>query len=437
MFIKNLQEFKNKSATLKGWIYNLRSSGKIMFLQLRDGTGFCQCILERETLKQVQGDKRAEELWNQAQKITLESSVELTGTVTEHPKNKNEFELQVKDFKIYQIPSEEYPISKKEHGPEFLLDNRHLWLRSKKQWAIMRIRDEIIRATYSFFYKNNFIKIDSPILTPNACEGTTTLFDLKYFDLGKAYLSQSGQLYLEAAIMAHSRVFDFGPTFRAEKSKTRRHLTEFWMMDAEMAFCDHECNMQMQENLILYIIKQVLKNKKPELEILERDVAKLEKIKAPFGRITHNEAVKKLQKLGSKITAKDDLGAEDETLLTKDSDAPIFVEKWPKEIKAFYMKRDSENSDVVLGSDLIATEGHGEIIGGSQREDDYEVLKARIIKEKLPLKEFAWYLDLRKFGSVPHSGFGYGLERLTGWITGIHHIRETIPFPRLINRITP
>jgi len=437
MFIKNLQEFKNKSATLKGWIYNLRSSGKIMFLQLRDGTGFCQCILERETLKQVQGDKRAEELWNQAQKITLESSVELTGTVTEHPKNKNEFELQVKDFKIYQIPSEEYPISKKEHGPEFLLDNRHLWLRSKKQWAIMRIRDEIIRATYSFFYKNNFIKIDSPILTPNACEGTTTLFDLKYFDLGKAYLSQSGQLYLEAAIMAHSRVFDFGPTFRAEKSKTRRHLTEFWMMDAEMAFCDHECNMQMQENLILYIIKQVLKNKKPELEILERDISKLEKIKAPFARITHNEAVKKLQKLGSKITAKDDLGAEDETLLTKDSDVPIFVEKWPKEIKAFYMKRDSENSDVVLGSDLIATEGHGEIIGGSQREDDYEVLKARIIKEKLPLKEFAWYLDLRKFGSVPHSGFGYGLERLTGWITGIHHIRETIPFPRLINRITP
>jgi len=428
MQIKNLKDYKNKSATLKGWIYNLRSSGKIMFLQLRDGTGFCQCILNKKDV--------SEEKWSQAQKITLESSVELTGTITEHPKNKNEFELQVKDFKIYQIAAE-YPIGKKDHGPEFLLDNRHLWLRSKKQWAIQQVRDEIISATYDFFHENNFIKIDSPILTPNACEGTTTLFDLKYFDLGKAYLSQSGQLYLEAAIMAHSRVFDFGPTFRAEKSKTRRHLTEFWMMDAEMAFCDHECNMQMQENLILYIIKQVLKNKKPELEILERDISKLEKIKAPFGRITHNEVVKKLQKSGSKITAKDDLGAEDETLLTKDSDVPIFVEKWPKEIKAFYMKRDPENSDVVLGSDLIATEGHGEIIGGSQREDDYEVLKARIIKEKLPLKEFEWYLDLRKFGSVPHSGFGYGLERLTGWITGIHHIRETIPFPRMLNRIRP
>lgn len=428
MFIKNLKNNKNKNTTLKGWVYNLRSSGRIMFLQLRDGTGFCQCILSKDDV--------SEKKWEQAQKITIESSVEITGLVVEHPKDKNEFELQVKDFRIYQI-ADEYPISKKEHGPEFLLDNRHLWLRSKKQWAIQRVRDEIIRATYNFFHENNFIKIDSPILTPNACEGTTTLFGVEYFDLGKAYLSQSGQLYLEAAIMSHGRVFDFGPTFRAEKSKTRRHLTEFWMMDAEMAFCDHQGNMRMQENLIVYIINKVLENKKPELEILERDVLKLEKIKAPFGRMTHAKAVEKLQKLGSKITKNDDLGAEDETLLTKDSDVPIFVEKWPKDIKAFYMKRDEKNPDLVLGSDLIATEGHGEIIGGSQREDDYEILKARIIKEKLPLKEFQWYLDLRKFGSVPHSGFGYGLERLIGWITGIHHIRETIPFPRLINRIRP
>jgi len=290
---------------------------------------------------------------------------------------------------------------------------------------------------FDFLHKENFIKIDSPILTPNACEGTTTLFGVEYFDLGKAYLSQSGQLYLEAAIMAHGRVFDFGPTFRAEKSKTRRHLTEFWMMDAEMAFCDHECNMKMQENLISYVVVQVVKNKKTELEILERDISKLEKIKVPFDRITHAQAVKKLQKLGSKITEKDDLGAEDETLLTKDSDIPMFVEKWPKEIKAFYMKCDKENSKLALCSDLIATEGHGEIIGGSQREDDYKVLQARIIKEKLPMKDFEWYLDLRKYGSVSHSGFGYGLERLTGWITGIHHIRETIPFPRMINRIRP
>ncbi len=428
MYIKNLEKFKDKETTLKGWVYNLRSSGKIMFLQLRDGTGFVQCILSKEDV----GDKK----WEEAQRITIESSIEITGLVVEHPKNKGEFELQVKDIKIYQI-AEEYPISKKEHGPEFLLDNRHLWLRSKKQWAIQRVRDEIIQATYDFFHKEEFIKIDSPILTPNACEGTTTLFEVEYFDLGKAYLSQTGQLYIEAAIMSHGRVFDFGPTFRAEKSKTRRHLTEFWMMDAEMAFCDHECNMKMQENLIVYILNQVLKNKKPELEILERDIVKLEKIKAPFARMTHAEAVKKLQALGSKITEKDDLGAEDETLLTKDSDVPVFVEKWPKDIKAFYMKEDKENQKLALCSDLIATEGHGELIGGSEREDDYEILKQRIIDEKLPMKEFEWYLDLRKYGSVPHSGFGYGLERLTGWISGVHHIRETIPFPRLINRIRP
>jgi len=429
MYIKELEKYKNKEATLSGWIYNVRSSGSIMFLQLRDGTGFVQCILSKDEV----GDKK----WAEAQSIVLETSIELTGKVVAHPKQAGVFELQITDFKLYQVPTEEYPISKKEHGPEFLLDNRHLWLRSKKQWAIQRVRDEVIKATYDFLHQENFIKIDSPILTPNACEGTTTLFGVDYFDLGKAYLSQSGQLYLEAAIMAHGRVFDFGPTFRAEKSKTRRHLTEFWMMDAETAFCDHECNMKIQENLISYIVAEVVKNKRAELEILERDITKLEKIKVPFGRITHAEAVKKLQALGSKITEQDDLGAEDETLLTQDSAVPIFVEKWPKGIKAFYMKRDPQDDNLVLGSDLIATEGHGELIGGSQREDDYEILKQRIIDEKLPLKEFEWYLDLRKFGSVPHSGFGYGLERLVGWISGTPHIRETIPFPRMINRLKP
>jgi asparaginyl-tRNA synthetase len=295
----------------------------------------------------------------------------------------------------------------------------------------------VINATYDFFAQNNFIKIDSPILTPNACEGTTTLFEVPYFDLGKAYLSQSGQLYIEAAIFAHGRVFDFGPVFRAEKSKTRRHLTEFWMMDAEMAFIEHEENMQIQEQLISYIAEQVVAKNVKELEILERDIEALKKIKAPFNRITYTDAIKKLQELGSDIKDGDDLGADDETMLTGDSVTPIFVEKWPKEIKAFYMKRDPENENFVLGSDMIAPEGHGEVIGGSQREDDYDILLARIEKEGLNRADFEWYLDLRKYGSVPHSGFGYGLERLVGWMCGIHHVRETIPFPRLVNRLRP
>ncbi len=427
IFISNIDQYLDQEVKIAGWIQNFRSSGSLYFLQIRDGSGFIQAIISKNDI-----DKK---LWNKCSQISQESSIELTGKVSKHPK-KEEYEIQTTSFELLQI-AKEYPISNKEHGEAFLLDHRHLWLRSKKQWAIQRIRDRIIQATYDFFHQENFIKIDSPILTPNACEGTTTLFGVDYFDMGKAYLSQSGQLYLEAAVMAHGRVFDFGPTFRAEKSKTRRHLTEFWMMDAEMAFCDHECNMQIQENLISYIVQNTLKNCHYELNILERDQNKLEKIRAPFKRITHHDAVLKLQKLGSKITFDDDLGAEDETLLTQDSEVPIFVEKWPKNIKAFYMKRDSENKNLVLGSDLIATEGHGEIIGGSQREDDYQTLKDRIMEEKLPLKDFEWYLDLRKYGSVSHSGFGYGLERLTGWICGIHHIRETIPFPRMINRLTP
>lgn len=426
--IKNISEYKDKEVTLKGWVFNFRSSGSIAFLQLRDGTGFIQCVVEKEKVK--------EGVWQIIEKMTIESSVEIIGDVSEHPKKPGVFELQVKDLKLIQL-ADEYPISKKEHGPDFLLDNRHLWLRSKKQWAIQRIRNTIINATFGFLNDRGFIKIDSPILTPTSCEGTTTLFGLEYFDLGKAYLSQTGQLYLEAAVMAHGRCFDFGPTFRAEKSKTRRHLTEFWMMDAEMAFFNHEENMKLQEELISYIVEQVLEKNKSELEILERDIEPLKKIKPPFGRLTYHEAIKKLQELGSGIKEGEDLGADEETLLTKDSEAPIFVEKWPVRIKAFYMKRDQENMDLVLGSDLIATEGHGEIIGGSQREDDHDLLLERIKEEKLPLEDFQWYLDLRKYGSVPHSGFGFGLERLTGWICGIHHIRETIPFPRLIHRLKP
>ncbi|MFH1410318.1 MAG: asparagine--tRNA ligase, partial [Patescibacteria group bacterium] len=312
-----------------------------------------------------------------------------------------------------------------------------LWLRSGKQWAIQRVRNTIINATYEYFAGNDFIKIDSPILTPNACEGTTELFEINYFDEDTAYLSQSGQLYLEAAIMSHGRVFDFGPVFRAEKSKTRRHLTEFWMMDAEMAYCDHEMNMKFQEELVMHILKRVLEKNLKELEILERDIAPLKKIKAPFIRKTHAEVIKELREMGSDIQPNHDLGADDETLLTQKYDQPIFVEKYPAEVKAFYMKRDPENEAVCLNCDLLAPEGYGEIIGGSQREDDLEVMLKRIGEHGLDPKVFDWYLDSRKYGTVPHSGFGYGLERITGWITGTHHIRETIPFPRLINRLRP
>lgn len=424
--IQDLKKYKNQTVVLNGWIYNLRSSGKIMFLQFRDGTGFIQAILNQGSVD--------EKVWESAQKITIESSVQLTGQITEHPKKPGEFELQISDLKIYQI-AEEYPIGKKEHGPEFLLDNRHLHLRSPRQWAIQRVRNTVINSIYEYLNQNGFTKFDSPIFTPAACEGTTTLFEVPYFDLGSAFLSQSGQLYLEAGIASLGRVFDFGPTFRAEKSKTRRHLTEFWMMDAEAAFVDHKGNMEIQEELISYAIVECLEKNKKELEILERDLGPLKKVKAPFVRMTHAEAVKKLQELGSDIKADEDLGGDDETLLTKDSEVPIFVEKWPAEIKAFYMKRD-ENA-LALCDDLIATEGFGEIIGGSEREVDYDELVKRIKEHKLPQEVFEWYLDLRKYGSVPHSGFGVGLERLVGWICGTKHIREVIPFPRMINRIKP
>jgi asparaginyl-tRNA synthetase len=426
-FISGLPKLVDKTVTVKGWIYNLRSSGKITFLQIRDGSGFVQGIVHRPDV--------TDKVWDDAHKLTLESSAIVTGKVAKHPK-KDEYELHVSDIEIVQV-SPEYPIGKKEHGPDFLLDMRHLWLRSQKQWAIQKVRNQVINATYEWFEGNGFTKIDSPILTPAACEGTTTLFEVDYFDIGKAYLSQSGQLYLEAAIMSLGRVFDFGPVFRAEKSKTRRHLTEFWMMDAEMAYCDHKANLEIQEQLISHIVKRCLGNCRSEFEILERDVSKLETVKAPFHRMTHAEAVKKLNAIGSDIKETEDLGGDDETMLTEKLDRPVFIEKYPAEVKAFYMKRDPKNPGCALCADMLAPEGFGEIIGGSQREDDYDVLLARIKEHGLPVKAFEWYLDLRKYGSVPHSGFGYGLERLTGWICGIRHIRETIPFPRLLNRLTP
>ncbi|NCC70208.1 asparagine--tRNA ligase [bacterium] len=426
--IKDIQKYKDKEIKLSGWIYNYRSSGKIAFLQLRDGTGFIQCVAIKNNLK--------EDEWQNVEKITQETSVEIIGLVKEDSRSDIGFEIEIIKINILQIPEEEYPIGNKEHGADFLLNNRHLWLRSRRQWAIQKIRNTIINATYKYFEENNFTKIDSPILTPSSCEDTTELFEVDYFDR-KAYLSQSGQLYLEAAIFSLGKVFDFGPVFRAEKSKTRRHLTEFWMMDAEMAFHDYKDNMKVQEELICFILEKVLKENKNELSILERNIDTLEKVKAPFIYKTHKEVVEELQEMGSDIKQGEDLGADDETILTKKYDKPIFVMKYPKKVKAFYMKEDPEDKDVVLCSDLLAPEGYGEIIGGSERETDYNVLMQKIKENNLDPEIFSWYLDLRKYGSVKHSGFGYGLERIVAWICGLQHVRETIPFPRTIHRLNP
>ncbi len=428
-FIKDLSNKVGEEVTLKGWLYNKRSSGKIAFLEIRDGSDFIQAVAVKESL--------SEEVWNEIEKLTQESSLEVTGIVSKHPKQECVFELQVSKLASYQVASE-YPIALKDHGPEFLSDNRHLWLRSKRQWAILRIRDMVETAINEYLHNENFIRTDSPIFTPNACEGTTTLFPVPYFDLGEAFLSQSGQLYIEAAIASVGRCYDFGPVFRAEKSTTKRHLTEFWMMDAEAAFVEHDENLDIQEGLVKAIVKKCLKNCKQELAVLERDTTAMEKmLEKPFTRYTYDEAIKKLNELGSDIKHGEDLGNDDEGLLTRDSDVPVFIEKWPKNIKPFYMKIDSENPERVLNDDLIGIEGAGELIGGSQREDDFDLLLERIKHEGLSEKDYAWYLDLRKYGSVPHSGFGIGVERVVRWVSGTEHIRECIPFPRLINRLKP
>jgi len=426
--ISKFSQHVGEAVTIKGWAYNVRSSGSIAFLQIRDGSGFTQAVIAKQNVD--------ESSWTAATTATIESSVEVTGTVSKHPKQEGVFELQASAVKLIGL-APEYPIGKKEHGPDFLLDNRHLWLRAPSQWAIQRVRNQIILATYDWMREHDFIKIDSPIFTPNACEGTTELFEVDYFEDRKAYLTQSGQLYLEAAIESVGRCFDFGPVFRAEKSKTRRHLIEFWMMDAEAAFVEHAGNMEIQEQLVSFIVQRVLENCQEELKILERNIEPLKNVKPPFYRITHAEAIAKLRELGSDIGEMDDLGADDETTLTNLYDKPIFVEKYPTVVKAFYMKRDPSDPSRVLNSDLLAPEGYGEISGGSQREDDYEKLLARIKEHNLPVDAFKWYLDLRQYGSVPHSGFGFGLERLVAWICGLHHVRETIPFPRLLNRLEP
>ncbi|MBI2443721.1 MAG: asparagine--tRNA ligase [Candidatus Magasanikbacteria bacterium] len=428
MLARNLGRHINATVTILGWLYNKRSSGPIAFLEIRDGSGWTPAVVNKEAV--------TAEVWRSVEAATQESSVSVTGKVAQHPKREGVYELQVTDFQILQL-AHDYPITKKEHGPEFLMDHRHLWLRSRQQWAILRLRDAVTTAVNEYLHQQNFIRLDTPIFTPNACEGTTTLFPVEYFDLGTAYLAQSGQLYLEAAIASVGRCYDFGPVFRAEKSKTKRHLTEFWMMDAEAAFVEHDENLKIQEGLVRHIIRYCLEHCQEELAIRERNLDNLRQADAPFTRYTYKQAIKKLNELGSDIKYGEDLGNDDEGRLTKNSAVPVFIEKWPKEIKPFYMKRDPNNPDVVFNADLIATEGGGEIVGGSQREERVDVLIERMKSEGLNQADYEWYLDTRRFGSVPHSGFGLGLERVVRWIAGAEHIRECIPFPRTIGRLRP
>ncbi|MFE4200922.1 asparagine--tRNA ligase [Aneurinibacillus aneurinilyticus] len=425
--IAQIGKHVGEEVRLGAWLFNKRSSGKIQFLQLRDGTGFIQGVVVKEEV--------TPEIWDAAKSLTQESSLYVTGVVREDERAKSGYELTVTGVEPIHI-AEEYPITKKEHGVEFLMDHRHLWIRSMRQQAVLSIRSAVIQAVYEFFKERGFYKVDPPILTPTSAEGTTTLFHTQYFD-EEAYLSQSGQLYMEAAAMAFGRVFSFGPTFRAEKSKTRRHLIEFWMIEPEMAFVDHEESLRIQEDFVSYVVQYVLKNCPLALKRLGRDTSKLENVKAPFPRITYTEAIEMLQKDGHEIQWGEDFGAPHETAIAEKFDKPVFITHYPTSIKAFYMKPDPANPDVVLCADLIAPEGYGEIIGGSQRIDDVDLMKKRYEEHDLNPQAYQWYLDLRKYGSVPHSGFGLGLERTVGWICGTEHVRETIPFPRLLNRLYP
>ncbi|AVQ99207.1 asparagine--tRNA ligase [Oceanobacillus sp. M65] len=426
--ISQAPKYNEQTVTMGAWLSNKRSSGKIAFLQLRDGTGFIQGVVVKSDV--------SEEAFQLAKNITQESSMYITGKIVEDTRSPFGYEMQVSDIELIHEATD-YPITPKEHGTEFLMDHRHLWLRSKRQHAVMKIRNEIIRSTYQFFNENDYVKIDPPILTGSSAEGTTELFHTKYFD-EEAYLSQSGQLYMEAAAMAFGKVFSFGPTFRAEKSKTRRHLIEFWMIEPEMAFVNHEESLEIQEQYVSFIAQNVLENCKLELDVLERDTSKLEAIKAPFPRISYDDAITLLQEKGfTDIKWGEDFGAPHETAIAESFDKPVFITNYPKDIKAFYMKPHPDRSDVVLCADLIAPEGYGEIIGGSQRIDDLQLMQERYEEHGLTGQAYKWYLELRQYGSVPHSGFGLGLERTVAWLSGVDHVRETIPFPRLLNRLYP
>lgn len=428
IYINHLREEIGKEVEIKGWVYNKRSSGKISFLLVRDGTGIVQCIIYHP-------DAEAS-LIEQFNELNQEASIVVKGKVKEDKRSPIGVELDVISIEVIG-DAIDYPITPKEHGPAFLLDNRHLWLRSKKQNAIMNIRSEVIFLAREFFRKREFLCIDAPVFTPAACEGTTTLFETKYFD-DTVYLTQSGQLYMEAAALAYSKVYCFGPAFRAEKSKTRRHLTEFWQIEPEVAFMDLKGDMDLAEDMIQYILSNLIENNKQDFDDIERDIEPLKRIQKPFYRLTYTEAVDILHKNGFKeFKWGDDFGAPHETCISNQFDKPVFVHRYPAEIKAFYMKRDPENAKLALCFDMIAPEGYGETIGGGQREDDYDTLVNRINEHKLPMDAFDWYLDLRKYGSVPHAGFGLGIERFVQWLTKRNHLRETIPFPRMIDRTKP
>lgn len=418
---------EGQTATIHGWLYNRRSSGKIEFLILRDGTGFIQAVAVRSQV--------GEELFGRCQELTLESAIVVTGLVRRDPRSPGGFELGITGLEVVQL-AEEYPIALKEHGVDFLLDRRHLWLRTPRQVAVMRIRAKVISACRQYLDELGFVNVDAPILTPAACEGTTTLFDTDYFG-EKAYLTQSGQLYNEAAAMALGRVYCFGPAFRAEKSKTRRHLIEFWMLEPEAAYCDFEENMAIQEGLVSTVVRRVREENRADLETLGRDLARLEAVEPPFPRITYDRALEMLAAAGHDVSWGQDFGAPDEMVISESFDRPVFVTHFPAAVKAFYMQPDPARPEVVLGADLLAPEGVGEIIGGGERIHDLGLLRKRIAEHRLPEESYHWYVDLRRYGSVPHSGFGLGIERTVAWLCGLEHVREAIPFPRLLNRIYP
>ena len=426
-YISDIGQHAGEEAEIRGWLYNKTHKGKLIFLMVRDGTGIIQAVLFKNDV--------SPEIFEQCLHLPQESSLIVTGVVVEDKRAKGGYEIQVKNVEIVH-EAQEYPITPKEHGIDFLMDHRHLWIRSVKQNAILKVRHEVIRALREYFDTSGFTLVDAPIFTPAACEGTTTLFETDYFD-NKAYLTQSGQLYMEAAAMAFGKVYCFGPTFRAEKSKTRRHLTEFWMIEPEVAFCDLYQDMDLAEDMLVYVVQRVLEKRRNELETLERDISALEKIQKPFPRIRYDEAVKILKDAGSDFVAGDDFGGADETIISNSFDRPVMVTHYPAEVKAFYMKNDPDDPSRALCVDVLAPEGYGEIIGGGQREDDLDILLQKIRAHNLPEDAFKWYIDLRRYGSVPHAGFGLGIERTVAWICGIRHVRETIPFPRTMTRLYP
>jgi asparaginyl-tRNA synthetase len=426
--IQDVARHVGETVTIQGWLHNRRSSGKIHFLIVRDGSGLLQTVMSKAAV--------GEETFRRADHLGQESSVVVTGSVRADTRAPGGFEMDVQQFEVVG-ESIDYPISPKEHGVDYLLDRRHLWIRSPRQTAILRVRHEVIEAVRDFFNGRGFVLADTPIFTPAACEGTTTLFPVQYFEDHTAYLTQSGQLYNEANAMALGRVYCFGPTFRAEKSKTRRHLTEFWMVEPEMAFADLDDTMALAEQLVAVVVARVLDRRRPELDLLERDVSRLESVRTPFPRITYDEAIARLKEAGQAIEWGGDFGGTDETVLSGLFDRPVCVHRYPAAVKAFYMKPDPQRPDVALCVDVLAPEGYGEIIGGGQRVDDYDLLLQRIRDHGLPQEAFEWYLDLRRYGSVPHAGFGMGIERVVTWLCGLEHVRETIPYPRMLYRLYP